>query len=395
MSVSLGFVHPAPQGQSHPAQYLYRRLNDLLAPAGVVLNGSNPWDPQIHRTSAVIRTLFHGTLGAGESYVDGDWDCDALDVFTARLLGAEADRPLAWRSLTAIVNELVARVTNPQTRDRSKTGVSSHYDIGNDLYAAMLGPTMTYSCGYWAHSSTLDAAQRAKHDLVCRKLGLRAGQQVLDIGCGWGGFAEHAAAHYGVTVTGITISSEQAKLARLRCAGLPVSIHEVDYRDVTGAFDRVVSIGMFEHVGPNNYATYFDAMRRLVHSDGLCLLHTIGGLASTRSSDAWIAKYIFPGAVLPSAAEITRAAEGRFVIEDWDNFGADYDRTLMAWHARFNDAWPALSNRYGERFGRLFRYYLLTCAGTFRARRNQVWQIVLSPHGVPGGYSRTAAATST
>jgi cyclopropane-fatty-acyl-phospholipid synthase len=327
----------------------------------------------------------YGTLGAGESYVDGDWDCDALDEMTARLLAGGVERLLSRRSWEA-AQSVAARLFNHQSVRRSRESVAAHYDLGNELYAAMLGPTMTYSCAYWRGASTLDDAQDAKHDLVARKLGLRPGHRVLDIGCGWGAFARFAAERYGARVTGITLSARQAELARERCAGLPVAIHVRDYRGVTGTFDRIVSIGMFEHVGPRNYRTYFETTARLLASDGLQLLHTIGGPATTNLLDPWVNRYIFPNAILPSAAEIARALERLFVLEDWESFGADYDRTLLAWHRRLARAWPALDSRYDERFRRLWRYYLLTCAGSFRARHTQLWQIVLSPSGVPGGY---------
>ncbi|MCC7007403.1 MAG: cyclopropane fatty acyl phospholipid synthase [Acidobacteria bacterium] len=388
MADTLGFLASPPSNHTATA-WAWRRLGALVAPAGLVLNGRHLWDPQLHSASAAWRILLGGTLGAGEAYVDGDWDCAALDVLTARLLAAEADRPLAWRA-SAIAQALAARVVNGQTKRRARRAITSHYDLDDALYEAMLGPTMAYSCGYWRAATTLDEAQRAKWALVCRKLALTPGQRLLDVGCGWGGFAEYAARHHDVKIVGITVSPSQAAAARARCAGLPIDIVECDYRDVRGRFDRIVSIGMFEHVGPRNYRAYFDTMRRLLTEDGLMLLHTIGGLVSRRTTDAWIDRHVFPGSVLPSAAQIARALEGRFVIEDWHNFGADYDRTLMAWHARFEVAWPALAHRYPERFRRLWRYYLLTCAGTFRARRNQLWQLVLSPHGVAGGHRRLA-----
>jgi len=255
----------------------------------------------------------------------------------------------------------------------------------------MLGPTMTYSCGYWRTASTLDEAQHAKHELIAQKLGLEPGQHVLDIGCGWGEFARFAAERYGAYVTGITLSAEQSQLARRRCAGLPVAIQVRDYRELRGRFDHIVSVGMFEHVGPRNYRTFFETAAGLLKPGGLLLLHTIGGLVSTDSTDPWIDRYVFPDAVLPSAAELTRAFEGTFVLEDWHSFGADYDRTLMTWQRRLARAWPALDRRDDGRFRRLWRYYLLTCAGSFRARHNQLWQLVLSPTGVPDGYRRPEA----
>lgn len=388
MATSTGAI----RSHTHPQQQQQRRmaarwLASLLTPADVHLDGSQPWDLRIHHSGMASRVLWNGMLGACESYIDGDWDCDALDVMTARVVSAGLDSRLSRRPV-AFAHKIVARISDFQSRARAGGNVTAHYDRGNDLYAAMLGETMAYSCGYWARARTLDEAQDAKHELICHKLGLQPGMRVLDIGCGWGGFALHAAAKYGVEVTGITLSPAQAGLARARCADLPVRILEQDYRDATGQFDRIVSIGMFEHVGPRNYRTFFDTSARLLTPTGLMLLHTIGGLRSVAASDPWVDRYVFPGAVLPSAAEITAAFEGRFVLEDWHSFGADYDRTLMAWHHNFEEAWSSLSARYGERFHRLWRFYLLTCAGSFRARSNQLWQLVLSPHGQPGGYRR-------
>jgi cyclopropane-fatty-acyl-phospholipid synthase len=275
---------------------------------------------------------------------------------------------------------------NLQRGRRAFTIGEQHYNLGNDLFRAMLGRRLVYSCGYWQHANNVDDAQEAKLDLVCRKLALRPGLRILDIGCGWGEALKFAAERYGVSGVGVTVSSEQAQFARKLCAGLPIEIRVQDYREVDERFDRVFSIGMFEHVGVKNYRTYFDVNRRCLHDDGLALLHCIGSNASTNHTDPWIAKYIFPNSMLPSAAQISAAREDLFVIEDWHNFGADYDPTLMAWRTNFERAWPQLQARYGERFYRMWRFYLSASAATFRARRDQLWQIVLSPHGVNGGY---------
>jgi cyclopropane-fatty-acyl-phospholipid synthase len=364
-----------------------RRLDQALALAGITLNGTAHWDPQVRNPRVYFRLLLDGTLGAGEAYMDGWWECEALDEFAARILSHNVREQLGigWPLLVAAVS---ARLMNPQSRSRAWEIGKRHYDIGNALYEAMLGRTMTYSCGYWGGAADLDEAQEAKLDLACQKLGLRPGLRVLDIGCGWGSFAKHAAERYGVSVVGLTVSQEQATFAARLCAGLPVEIRLQDYRAVDDTFDRIVSIGMFEHVGVRNYRTYFERVRRCLAADGLFLLHSIGGLHSTHSVDPWIGKHIFPNSMLPSASQISRAAEGLFVIEDWHNFGADYDKTLMAWWRNFDAAWPTLRAQYDERFYRMWRYYLLTCAGSFRTRSNQLWQIVLSPRGVAGGYRR-------
>ena len=364
----------------------YRRaFTELMARAGVTIDGTAPWDIRVHDERMFRRVLAQGSLGAGESYMDGWWDCDRLDDMMFRVFEVRVEDELP--SVRQLLAGLRARLLNPQTPRRSFTVGEQHYDIGDDLYERMLDSRMIYSCAYWRTATDLDAAQEAKLDLVCRKLGLKSGMRVLDIGCGWGGAARFAANHYGVNVTGITISRHQAETARVRCRGLPVNILLQDYRSISGQFDRIYSLGMFEHVGVRNYRTFFQTARRLLTSDGLFLLHTIGGNVSVTANDPWVERYIFPNSMLPSMAQISEAAEGLWVTEDWHNFGPDYDRTLLAWNERFEQHWPEFAARYGERFRRMWRFWLLGCAASFRARRTQLWQIVMSPYGVPRGYS--------
>ncbi|MBS7457106.1 cyclopropane fatty acyl phospholipid synthase [Coralloluteibacterium stylophorae] len=360
-----------------------RRVRAMLALADVRTDGARAWDMRVHDPRLYRRVLAQGSLGLGDGYVDGWWDSATLDHTLHRLLAARLDERV--RGIGTVADALLARVGNRQTRRRSRQVGERHYDLGNDLYQAMLGCRLVYSCGYWREADGLDAAQVAKLDLVCRKLGLRPGMRVLDIGCGWGEALKFAAERYGVTGVGVTISREQAAYARELCAGLPVDIRLADYRDLDERFDRAFSIGMFEHVGVRNYATYFDVARRCLEADGLFLLHTIGGERSTAHTDPWIARHIFPNSMLPSAAQVARALEGRFVVEDWHNFGADYDRTLQAWRANVDAAWPRLPG-YDARFRRMWHYYLAGSMAAFRSRRAQLWQLVLSPHGVPGGY---------
>ncbi len=347
---------------------------------------------RIHHPDTITRVLAQGSLGLGDSYVDGWWDCERLDEFFARVLRAGLDGEVGWRARAW--PWLRARLFNLQTRLRAPQVAHAHYDLDGALFEQMLGPTMAYSCGYWAKATDLDAAQRDKLDLVCRKLGLQPGMRLLDIGCGWGSLMRHAAEHYGVEVTGLTISREQAQWTQQRLRSLPARVEWIDYRqfnpDGRQRFDRVASVGMFEHVGQKNHEAYFAALERSLTPDGLALLHTIGKNRDGGETDAWIDRRIFPNGALPSAGELATSAQRRFVIEDWHNFGAHYDRTLMAWHARFEAAWPGLARTHDERFRRLWRYYLLSCAGTFRARSNQLWQLVLSPTGVTGGYNRVS-----
>lgn len=361
---------------------------DLLRAADVALDGGRAWDIQVKDPRMFRRILASGSLGAGESYMDGWWDCARLDEMLRRVFVARMDARLP--SAGQLLAWLRARILNPQSPRRAFTVGERHYDIGVDLFSRMLDRRMIYSCAYWRAADNLDAAQEAKLELVCRKLGLQRGMRVLDIGCGWGGAARLVAERYGADVTGITVSREQAQAARDLCAGLPVTILLEDYRALAARsgppFDRIYSLGMFEHVGARNYSTYFGTVRRLLADDGLFLLHTIGSNNSVTGNDPWVERYIFPNSQLPSMAQIARAAESHWVIEDWHGFGVDYDRTLMCWHENFERHWAEIAARYGERFHRMWRFWLLGSAASFRARRNQLWQLVMSPFGVAVGY---------
>ena len=362
----------------------YRIVEELLSAAGITINGSRACDIKVHNPALFKRILQEGSLGFGESYMDGWWDCERLDGLFTRILQAGVDERLP-KNLSDIERIAYARLFNRQSRKRAWQVGKEHYDIGNDLFRAMLDPYMQYSCGYWKDAETLEQAQLAKLKMICEKLQLKPGMSLLDIGCGWGGLAQYAAENYGVSVHGVTISAEQQKLAQERCAGLDVEILLQDYRDLNRQFDRIVSVGMFEHVGPKNYDTYFRVASCNLKPDGLFLLHTIGANQTNLHVDAWIDKYIFPNGCLPSVRHIAEASEGRFVMEDWHNIGADYDRTLMAWYENFKQAWPMLSEGYSERFERMFTYYLNACAGAFRSRDIQLWQVLFSPKGVEGG----------
>ncbi len=351
----------------------------LLATTGITINGDAPWDVQVYDESVYRDVLTRGTLGFGQAYIEGRWDCNRLDEFFHRVMRADIDEQLGgWGKLQLLGDILRHSLFNLQNKKRAYQVAQQHYDIGNDVFEAMLDSSMSYSCAYWEHAHTLEEAQQAKLEMICRKLDLRPGERVLEIGCGWGGLAKYMAQHYQVDVVGITVSVEQQALARERCAGLSVDIQLMDYRELQGKFDKIVSVGMFEHVGPKNYPVYFETAHRLLKDNGLFLLHTIGNHKTALYTDAWIDRYIFPNGKLPSANEITHAIEKKFLIEDWHNFGPDYDRTLMAWWDKFNRAWPELQFKYDESFYRMWRYYLMCCAGYFRSRQGQLWQVVLS-----------------
>jgi cyclopropane-fatty-acyl-phospholipid synthase len=356
----------------------------LLAFADVRINGDRPWDIHVHNRKLYARVMAHGSIGFGESYMDGWWDAPALDEVLSRVLRARLDERVhnvydAWAALKA-------KLINLQAGRRAFEVGKRHYDLGNELYSTMLGKRLVYSCGYWRQAANLDAAQEAKLDLVCRKLILEPGMRVLDIGCGWGETLKYMAERHGVSGVGLTISREQADYARELCKGLPIEIRLQDYREIDQRFDRVFSIGMFEHVGAKNYRGYFEAVHRCLTEDGLSLLHTIGNNISTDRTDPWIDKYIFPNSMLPSAAQIALASEGLFMLEDWHSFGSDYEQTLQAWRSNIEAAWPTLPQRYDERFRRMWRYYLGASMASFRVHHCQLWQLVLSPGGVAGGY---------
>lgn len=354
-------------------------ISQHFAYAGVEFNGRQPWDIQVFDDEAYCRMLSKGSLGFGDAFVDGLWDAERLDETMERLLSADVETKLVgWAKLRMVGEALRHRLFNLQAFSRAFEVAERHYDIGNDVFEAMLDSSMSYSCAYWANADNLEQAQQDKLDMICRKLELKPGERLLEIGCGWGGLARHAATNYGVEVLGITVSKEQKKLAEQRCAGLPVEIQLMDYRLLDGRFDKIVSVGMFEHVGPKNHAVYFQKAFDLLNNDGLFLLHTIGNYKTSSHTDAWIDRYIFPNGKVPSAIEISKAIEHRFIIEDWHNFGQDYDRTLMAWWENFDRAWPRLQSSYDRRFYRMWKYYLMCCAGYFRSRQGQLWQLVLS-----------------
>ena len=361
-------------------------VTELLESADIKINGQKPYDILVHNEDFYARVLSGGTLAFGESYMDGWWDCDALDQLAVRLLSARLDKKIKVTNPSVLLTFLRAYLFNSQSKGRAHMVGEKHYDTGNDLFSLMLDKRMNYSCAYWRYAQDLDQAQIDKMDLICRKLHLKPGMKVLEIGCGWGGFAKYAAENYEVNVYGITISKEQEQYAKESCKGLDVSFELKDYRELNTQYDRIVSIGMFEHVGYKNYKHYMEVAHRCLKEDGLFLLHTIGRNSSARATEPWINKYIFPNGMTPSAKQISAASEGLFVIEDWHSFGQDYDKTLMAWHENFQNNLSKLKDSYDERFQRMWQYYLLMCAGSFRARRNQLWQLVLTKNGIRGGY---------
>ncbi|WFS62064.1 cyclopropane fatty acyl phospholipid synthase [Pseudodesulfovibrio thermohalotolerans] len=368
-------------------------LADLLTEAGVAVDGDHPWDIKVSDERLFHDILLRKNLGLGEGYMRGWWNCERVDEFIFRVLktGAEERVRDSWRLLA---KALPALLLNMQSLSRARVVAKRHYDLGNDLFEGFLDPYMQYSCAYFKgmdgcadplsddkSSRDLEEAQRAKMRLICEKLELAPGDRVLDIGCGWGGLARFMVEERGCKVVGVNISKRQIEFARDFCAGLPVEIRETDYRLLNEPFDKIVSVGMFEHVGPRNYGEFMDTVARCLKPNGLFLLHTIGGNTTSRSIDPWISTYIFPNGCLPSVAQVSRASESHFVMEDLHNFGPFYDRTLLCWLRNFRRSWPKLRGKYGDRFRRMWEYYLQSCAGAFRARDIQLWQFVFSPAG--------------
>jgi cyclopropane-fatty-acyl-phospholipid synthase len=262
-----------------------------------------------------------------------------------------------------------------------------HYNLSRELFLSFLDPYCQYSCGCFDGTNDLNQAQRKKMEMICSKADIREGERVLDIGCGFGGLARYMAETRGCEVTAVNISDEQIAHAREFCREVPVTVKKQDYRelDPDEPFDKIVSVGMFEHVGARNHRAFFRVARRCLADCGALVLQTIGGTRAARDCDPWISTYIFPQGALPGVRQIGKAVEGLFVMEDWHNLGPHYDKTLMAWHGNFRKAWPNLQKKLGaqadQRFYRMWEYYLLSCAGAFRARTIQLWQIVLTPVG--------------
>lgn len=351
----------------------------ILAQADIQVNGDRPWDIRVHDDRFYRRLLSEGGLGAGESYMDGWWDVEALDEFFRRVQCADLQK--SFGRVHVYWHALKGRIFNLQTESRSRIVAEAHYDLGDDIYQAMLDRNLQYTCAYWKDARTLDQAQENKLRLICRKLHLASGMTVLELGGGFGGLAHLMAGEYGCQVVSYNISSQQVKYGRDLCRGLPVRFEEQDYRAAIqekDRFHRVVSIGLCEHIGYKNYRAFLELGNRLLKDEGLLLLHTIGGNQTVTSVDPWIDKYIFPNGMIPSVSQLGRAMEGLWVMEDWHNLGPDYDKTLLCWWENFARVWPRLRTKYDCRFYRMWKYYLLGSAGAFRARKLQLWQIVLS-----------------
>lgn len=366
-------------------------IEQKLKEVGITLNGTKPHDVQVHNPKFLDRILKEQSIGAGESYVDGWWDCERLDELFFLLCRNQKEKQF-YSKLNIYLTILKNAIVNQQSREKSEDVARVHYNIGNKLYERMLGKSMAYTCGYWKEAKSLDEAQFAKYELICKKLYLKPKEKVLELGCGFGGLAKYIAQNYDCEVVAIDIGQEPSNYAKKHCEGLPVTVHQADYRDIdvynpkSIQFDKIVSVGVLEHIGYKNYDKFLNIAHAFLKKDGIFLLHSIGGDTSKNYCDAWIDKYIFPHGMLPSLKQLGHAFEKKFKVEDLHNFSAYYDKTLLAWHENLTNNWPELKDQYNEKFHRMMNYYLLSCAGSFRARSMQLWQFVLTPHGMLNGY---------
>ena len=364
-------------------------IASLFGRAGITLNGSEPWDIQV-KNDRFFRRSLRGSLGFGESYMEGDWDVGSIDALFRRIIRYDISDSLMVM-LNRLRLDLKSRLTNMQSRIGSRAIAETHYDLDHRLYELFLGPWNQYTCCFYDKATTLEEAEVEKLEMVCNKLDLQPGDRVMDIGCGWGGFAKYAAETRGCHVTGVSISVEQIAYARKYTAGLPVDIIECDYRDLPkryedGSFDKVVIIGMIEHVGYKNYRHLFEVVHRMLNDVGLFLLHTIGNSTVTTVVDPWIEKYIFRNSMAPAASQLTHAMEMLFTLQDWENYGHYYPSTLAHWQERFEANWPRIeaietANRFDERFRRMFNYYFLSCKAGFETEDILLWHLVMSKAG--------------
>jgi len=374
--------------------FIKKKAIELFKKADIIVNGNRPWDIQVHNEKFYSRLLFHGTVALGETYVERWWDCEKVDQFIYRILKAKLIDPKTYSfnhfgaPFIDKLRLLAPLFMNPQSKKRAANDVKYHYNLGNDLFEATLDKYMNYSCAYWKNAKTLDEAQKNKMDLVCKKLKLKPGMEILEIGCGWGGLAKYMADKYKVRVTGVTLSEKQHAYAKKYCKDSNVTILLKDYRDIKNRYDRIVSIEMIEHVGPKNLRNYMKVMDKCLIKNGLLLIQFDGKSESINWNYKWIEKYVFPGTVTPSAKQISTAIENYFYILDWHDFTKDYHKTMMEWHKNFKKNWVNIKDNYGDRFFRLWEFYLVCCPGTALSNTQHLWQIVLGKIDSDRGYER-------
>lgn len=364
-------------------------VRSILESAGIQANGTETWDPRINDQRFWNRVAMDGMLGLGDSYVDRWWDSDDIPEFFNRAIRG---RLLVWtsRSHHAILKRIRDWAFNPQNPRRAVANVKAHYTERDELVLGMLGPWNAYSCAFFEDpehpAEGLAVAEARKLELICRKLSLNSSDRFLDIGCGWGSLLGYAQKHYGVKGDGITPAPNQAAFVS-RTYGL--TVYERDYRRIDTHYDRIASVGMYEHVGPKNARTYMETVNRSLNKNGLFLLHFFGRpSADIPLLDTWTDRYIFPGAYLPTSAETHAAAEGLLEIVHQDEWGRHYDPTLCAWERNFEEyaVREGLKER-NQALYRMWRYYLLSAAGAFRSGDIALWQMVFKKRGSRRVYS--------
>jgi len=359
-------------------------IEEMFAKADVRIDGSRPFDIQVRDDRFYRRVLSNPSLGIGESYMDGWWECEDIVEMVARFIRANLHKPSA-ADLKFVAHFLWIQMSGLGKRSKAFEVGQAHYDLGNDLFEAMLDKRMIYSCAYWKDAVTLEQAQEHKLDLICRKISLKPGMKVLEIGCGWGGWAKFAAEKYRVEVVGLTVSKEQQAYAQKSCAGLPVEFRLQDYRDLPAGerYDKLVSIEMLEAVGHRYLGEWCRVAARAVKPDGLMALQYItcadARYEELRRGVDFIQKHIFPGGLILSANRLNDllASAGGFVLHALEDMGQDYARTLRAWREEFNRRAAAVRQLgFDERFLRKWNYYLAYCEAAFALRNISVVQTV-------------------
>ena len=375
--------------------YIKQKAVTLFAKADIKINGNRDWDIQVHDERFYSRLLFHGSIALGEAYVDGWWDCKDVEQFIYRVLHYRLVNSKTYElqhfgaSFLKNTRFIWKKLINPQSIRRAAKDVRYHYNLGNDLFAATLDETMTYTCGYFKDTNDLKQAQIDKMKLVCQKLNLQKGMRVLDIGCGWGSLAKYMADNYEVTVVGLTLSEEQKTFADNQCTNSDVTIELCDYRNHNGKYDRIVSIEMIEHVGAKNLKSFMQKADKNLNEDGLMLLQFDGKSESINWNYSWIEKYVFPGTVTPSMQQIAKSSENLFFLVDWHDFTKDYHLTMNCWHENFLKNWDNIKDNYDERFFRLWKFYLTCAPATALVNTQHLWQIVLQKNNSEKQYERT------
>lgn len=356
------------------------KLQIINNKTSTISTNNNP-DIIVNNNNFYTKLLKHGEIGLGESYVDKDWDSNNLEETLYNLIinQKKIENAIIKNSPNLIIKKLLDIPSDIFSTDNTKNDIKFHYDIGNKLYENMLGKSMLYSCAYfYKQGLSLDEAQYAKLDLIAKKLNLKEGMRVLDIGCGFGTAAIYLSKKFNVNILGISLSKEQINYFNSIYTGTQVQVIYKDYRELTrehnNSYDCIYSIGMFEHIGINNHIDYYNKCFKLLKTNGTMLIHTIVSNKRLYSHNSWITKYIFPGAELPHISDFTKKYTDNWLLQDLQCIGKSYSKTLLAWKKNINDS--SVFNNYDDKFKRTWNYYLLLCSAAFRAREITVFQLV-------------------